>query len=329
MAKRLFISALALALLLLVPTTAFAQSIQENAPAEIHICYEYGGTPIPNAEVTVYRVGNISSGGSVSLLSPYSGYPVDASLLYSDPQQAAQLLHNYALLNRVSPDAVLITDEDGRVSGDFRVGLYLVVPQSRSDSNGVFRSVPSLVSLPYRASSEEPWAYVVTYYPKSSFTPHNRVGTMNLYVTKKWEKVTPSQRPKEVTVYLLRDGTIADEVTLNEGNRWLYHWQELSEYYDWRVVEKPVSGYSVTMSGNLGSVLLTNTADEPLPEETTEPTDSTESTEATKPSSPSGGGKPKLPQTGMLWWPVPILLCLGFALILLGISIRRGAGYEE
>lgn len=50
------------------------------------------------------------------------------------------------------------------------------------------------------------------------------------------------------------------------------------------------------------------------------PDDTDETTEA------SGG---KLPQTGQLWWPVPVLLILGIAFILIGLIRRRGACHED
>ena len=37
-------------------------------------------------------------------------------------------------------------------------------------------------------------------------------------------------------------------------------------------------------------------------------------------------GPPILPQTGMLWWPVPVLLCAGLLSLLIGISRRRRHG---
>ena len=40
-----------------------------------------------------------------------------------------------------------------------------------------------------------------------------------------------------------------------------------------------------------------------------------------KPSTPSGGGK--LPQTGQLWWPVPVLICMGLGCIAVGLFRRR------
>lgn len=58
------------------------------------------------------------------------------------------------------------------------------------------------------------------------------------------------------------------------------------------------------------------------PDETTEPEDTTD---PDKPGKPGG----KLPQTGQLWWPVPVLLFLGCALVLLGLFRRRGNCHEE
>lgn len=41
----------------------------------------------------------------------------------------------------------------------------------------------------------------------------------------------------------------------------------------------------------------------------------------------TGNGPETLPQTGQLWWPVPILLCAGLVLVLLGYL--RGRGVED
>ena len=49
-----------------------------------------------------------------------------------------------------------------------------------------------------------------------------------------------------------------------------------------------------------------------------------------KPTSPpsSGGGGGKLPQTGQLWWPVPVLVCAGLGCIAVGLLRRREAKDE-
>ena len=64
----------------------------------------------------------------------------------------------------------------------------------------------------------------------------------------------------------------------------------------------------------------------PTPSPTTTPKPSvTPSTPSTpkSPSSPSSGSKSTLPQTGQLWWPVPVLCGSGLALIIGGFRLKR------
>ena len=50
-----------------------------------------------------------------------------------------------------------------------------------------------------------------------------------------------------------------------------------------------------------------------------------------KPTAPpsSGGGGGKLPQTGQLWWPVPVLTCAGLGCIAVGLFHRREDRNED
>ena len=50
-----------------------------------------------------------------------------------------------------------------------------------------------------------------------------------------------------------------------------------------------------------------------------------------KPTAPpsSGGGGGKLPQTGQLWWPVPLLICAGLGCIAVGLFRRREDRNED
>ncbi len=44
-----------------------------------------------------------------------------------------------------------------------------------------------------------------------------------------------------------------------------------------------------------------------------------------RPDTPKGG---KLPQTGQLWWPVPVLLLAGLVLVIVGLLRRKEDNYE-
>ncbi len=125
-------------------------------------------------------------------------------------------------------------------------------------------------------------------------------------VQKVWEdKGYETKRPTSVDVILTKDGKEYDTQTLNEANGWKYTWTDLDGEATWSVKEKSIpAGYEVKTSLENYTVTMTNTYN---PENKTTP--------------PSGTTKKtgKLPQTGMLWWPVPVLGCAGLLLILLGL----------
>lgn len=54
----------------------------------------------------------------------------------------------------------------------------------------------------------------------------------------------------------------------------------------------------------------------PTPQKTPTPT-------PPKPNTPPSGSKKILPQTGQLWWPVPVLCGIGLALLVGGIALKR------
>ncbi len=130
------------------------------------------------------------------------------------------------------------------------------------------------------------------------------------YTAKKvWDdKGYESKRPKSVEVQLLKDGKQYDKQTLNEANGWTYTWNDLDASATWEVKEAAVpAGYDVKTIQDGTTVTVNNSYN---PESKTTPGGSTST-------------KGKLPQTGMLWWPVPVLACAGLLLILLGLMRRN------
>lgn len=130
------------------------------------------------------------------------------------------------------------------------------------------------------------------------------------YTAKKvWDdKGYESKRPKSVEVQLLKDGKQYDKQTLNEANGWTYTWNDLDASATWEVKEAAVpTGYDVKTIQDGTTVTVNNSYN---PESKTTPGGSTST-------------KGKLPQTGMLWWPVPVLACAGLLLILLGLMRRN------
>ena len=126
-------------------------------------------------------------------------------------------------------------------------------------------------------------------------------GTVSRRVQKRWSDTGyEDKRPDSVTVLLLRDGEVYDTQLLSAATGWQYTWTSLPRVdangheISWTLREEPVSGYTPSTAQNGNIIVLTNSYD-----------------------------KPRLPQTGQLWWPVPLLAALGLAFIIVGVSTRR------
>lgn len=90
-------------------------------------------------------------------------------------------------------------------------------------------------------------------------------------------------RPDSVTVQLLRDGKVRDEVELSQSNNWVYTWDRLDDDYNWSVLEAEVpDGYEATYTTKGNTTTITNTEEN----EPTDPTDPTEPTDPTDPTEP-------------------------------------------
>ena len=116
---------------------------------------------------------------------------------------------------------------------------------------------------------------------------------------------------------LLKDGEVFDTVTLSAANDWRYTWDELDESFKWTVAEKELEDYTVLVTREGTTFVVTNTYDEGTPENPAQP------------ENPGKPGNPALPQTGQLWWPVPILVAGGLLLIVIGVLRRRGNTHEK
>lgn len=243
-----FVMLCSLVLSMMIPTYAFAaETVDVDQTCKLTIRYFYTTDPVAGAQFHVYRVGNVTADGSVALTSGFSQYPVNLGLLTAEGfSEAAELLYSYALLDGLAPDMTVTVGADGEVTQELPVGLYLIAGQQLSNEFGIFRTRPMLVALPTRLNQDEAWIYNLTVEPKCQYLPRERIGVMNRSVMKVWDDSDENARPQSVTVHLLRDGQVVDTVILNDENRWIHEWQNMSEEYEWRVVEEPVEGYTVT-----------------------------------------------------------------------------------
>ncbi len=205
---------------------------------------------------------------------------------------------------------------------DLDAGIYLVVGSSVAVGGILYTPKPALIRIPGHDMEGALVKDVVAKvkYDRLELPPE----PVSRTVKKVWDDGDSADRPESVTVQLLKDGKKYDEQVLSDANKWSYTWEELDPAADWSVVEVNVpEGYTVSVSLEDTEFTITNKSDNST---------SGDNSNTDKPLPPSdtgnGGGHtdnntPFLPQTGQLWWPVPILLASGCVLLLIGIISCR------
>lgn len=338
---------------------------------------------ITGVEFNIYKLADVSRTGEFTVSDAFKSYPVDLDKENnSEWLNLAETLDAYVLRDNITPTRTELTDDNSRATfTDLSVGMYLVIGEAEVKKDGViYKQTPFIISLPNLNDKEE-WVYDITTYSKyekdDDFKPNPDV--VDRKVLKVWaDSGNEEVRPASIEVELLRDGLVYDVVELNEGNNWRYKWNNLSTYYKWRVVERDVPGYAVsveqkgitfkivntytttkqTTTGGGGDISTTTRTT--ITSKSTEPTTTTTtdgkvegtsdvvtttavSTDPDVEIDPdeipqgnrSGDGltlgndlelpEENIPQAGMLWWPVPVLICAGVLMFIIGIIKKNRA----
>lgn len=240
--------------------------------------------PVSNMQVSLYRVAD----ENYNLVDAFSHYSID---LKQDVQGAANALENRILMDGIEADASVTSDSLSTASfTGLSSGIYLVVGKEVSQDGVFYMPQVSLVSLSGDLSVD--LKYEMSDKPS------------RIHVLKVWKKDNKKSRPKSIEVCLLRsDGIVVDKVVLNSDNQWSNTWENLSTLYTYRVMETSVpSGYKESCTREKDTVVLTNTGSV---------TDRVEKKDD------------QLPNTGQLWWPVPVLLFVGLVLFGLGRHLKN------
>lgn len=360
--KRLAAALLGLLCVLCLPRPAAAYDHPiPDMSRRCSLTLDYG---YPGASFRVYRAGDVTKSVILTPTGDFAKYGVTYIGLDSQGWYAmAETLAAYAARDRLTPAASGTTDNAGRlVFRDLEVGLYLVVGDrlvlTDTDEDGRVTTTyvtpqPFLICLPnWRKGIDTEWVYDLTVTPKHETSQEE---TISRRVLKVWDDGRGTDRPRQIKVQLLRDGAVYDTVTLSAGNNWRYQWDGLDNRYSWQVVESEGGEgcrVSVTLAGM--TFVITNTLpgnppgnppdnpsenpseppaeidipDGPVPlgdmdlSETENPDDLVDIDDPDVPLA-------NLPQTGQLWWPVPLLAMGGVFLFLLGCVRRKRSCYEE
>lgn len=306
----MLLSLLALVSALALPVGAqSAPDLTKPVSLTIHYANQDGSERIALSGVkfSLYLVARMGQGGALTAEPGFENYIFGNSA--ADWKKTRDMLQSNFPAG-VTPVDKAKTDKNGDAtfpsgSGKLVPGLYYI-PGTKTEKKGwVYTTLPFLVSLPNYFNNE--WVYAQQVNAKSS-----REGTeTDITVIKVWkDSCHPKRRPEEITVTLLCDGEIADlddaVVTLSKDNNWKYTWRDLDATCEWTVTEERVKDYNNPKVKKNGTIItVTNTCN--------------------RPEHPRGG---KLPQTGQLWWPVPVLLLAGLVLVIVGLLRRKEDNYE-
>lgn len=302
-----------MAMFLLLPMQALAAgNIDLSHAHSLTVTAVYAQKPISGMRFDAYRISSVDECGELTVIDRYRDFADELDIRGKNDtawQNMAQTLAREILLDPdLKPSRSAVTDADGVAKfADISMGLYLIVGNGVEKDGYVYSTSPFFVMLPEQDLSSNTWNYHVVANAKPGQEPIKA----DYEVIKVWkDDCHKDQRPKSIAISLICDGEVYDTITLPHNGAWSYTWKDLDTNHQWTVMEKKEQGYKdpdIQQEGN--TFIVTNTC--------------------SKPTTPPQPGKPTLPQTGQLWWPVPVLIAAGLLFVVIGLVRRRGTIDEK
>ena len=316
---------LAAVLCLLTSVAQAAGSIDLTQKPTLTLTCRDGKTALSGAKFSIYRVADADETGELTVRSEFDEFDLDIRGKNDRRwREMAQTLESYVLRREFTPTDSGKTDKTGMLTfptqgKTLAAGLYLVIGERHTQGGNDYDAEPFFVLLPTQDLENNEWVYDVSANVKFGKTPVPDDGdTVTRKVLKVWDDDgAEDSRPREITVELLRNGKVYDTVKLSEKNNWRYTWLDLDADARWSVTEKTVSGYTVSITREGITFVVTNTK---KPDRTDTPDTPVKPSNPSKPSSPA---KPTLPQTGAVWWHVEALALSGLVFLILGALDRK------
>ena len=316
---------LAAVLCLLTSVAQAAGSIDLSRKPTLTLTCRDGKTALSGAKFSIYRVADADETGELTVRSEFDEFDLDIRGKNDRRwREMAQTLESYVLRRELAPTDSGKTDKAGMLTFPTQrktlpAGLYLVIGERHTQGGNDYDAEPFFVLLPTQDLENNEWVYDVSANVKFGKTPVPDDGdTVTRKVLKVWDDDgAEDSRPQEITVELLRNGKVYDTVKLSEKNNWRYTWLDLDADARWSVTEKTVSGYTVSITREGITFVVTNTK---KPDRTDTPDTPVKPSNPSKPSSPA---KPTLPQTGAVWWHVEALALSGLVFLILGALDRK------
>lgn len=275
---------------------------------------------ISGVEWSIYRVAERNGEGGFALCGDFSDCQVSLEQLDGyTAQDAADTLAVFAGTENCEPLDVAVSSQDGMAEFEgLQNGIYLVAGDKLAVGSKLYEPSPALVEID-KGNVEIVGKFTVNEIPDE---PEKVVYRVKKIWSNETEGIT--KRPESIVAKLYNGGELVESVELSEANMWTYEWEAL-EGGDWKVAEEDVpDGCTVTYKKDGTEFEIINTFDDVSggSDESSEP-DSSVPDSSEPDSSVPDSSEPDLPQTGLLWWPVPVLAAVGLILVAVGVKLGR------
>lgn len=299
-----------LILMLFFSQTAVAsEKLDMSRKTSVTVHAVYNKTAVEGLEFQLYLVSTMNEDGTLTVEKTFKDLEKNLQISGKNDdlwKNALQKIQQKILKNQdLKPEVSAKSDREGiAYFENLKKGLYFVVPCSFTEKGSVYSTSSFFVLLPDASNENKEWDYTVDVSAKIE----KKALYEDYTVLKIWkDRDHEDQRPKKIVVNLFCDGKLYNTVELPQNGRWQYTWSDLETTHQWTVTEEKVKGYEtsgIVLEGN--TFTITNTC---LQDKSTT--------------------SKKLPQTGQLWWPVPMLLCGGFLALIIGLLHGKGQDDES
>lgn len=345
-----------------VPTNVYAyedMDTAKNGSASLTL-----QLPAPSDSVKLYFVADMDTQTHITMRDEYKGLGVNIEDAETQDEWAekASIMSSQLINSGIEP-TVAATDENNQAKFEnLAFGIYLVVVDNCANASTNFAVSPNFISVP-NSTDGETWIYDVnaTLKYEAKPTPTVTPDKVKFAVEKVWTNDGVGEnRPEDLKIKILNrvsenaEWTEVEEITLNDGNNWIYRWEAEADGSEWSVQEESLDRYAIekidTVEGELSvTFIITNRY---IPTATPTPT----STPSLTPKPPTSTPKPPTstprtyrptatprpnvttkithttPKTGddqNILLPVIGVLAAGLVLVLLGFNLRRKPGDEN
>ena len=277
---------------------------------------------------SIFRVAEAGADGKLKPDIRYSEFNIpDFFDFIEEIQSLAYTFENYIKLMKSEPVSSGFADSDGKISfSGLEYGWYTAVPEKLFSGNMVYTASPIMICISDYGIYSKAWGTSVTVRPKTDESVREPSKDI---IIKYYPNSSSPDPDKKIPIIIYHDNEKYDSALLEKDNDWTYVIPGVpDDDTDWKIVqtdvpdnEYPVYHKETNRDDDTPVDILiiwhANIPDTPV----TEP-DNTE----TQNTDFFTENSEKLPQTGQLWWPVPVLASAGILFIAAGISVRRKDG---